>query len=142
MLAASAAPGDEAAIRAVRAESNAAIAAHDVGRLAPLFTEDVVIVAGGGDSVIGRDATLRRFADAFGDEDFVDYVRTPEMIEVASYGVRAAERGHWVGRWRSPLGETRMSGAYLAHWVRPQGPWRIHAETFVTLACEGPGCTR
>jgi len=35
---AAAAPADEAAIRTVRAETNAAIAAHDVARLASSFT--------------------------------------------------------------------------------------------------------
>lgn len=142
LLAALAAPGDEAAIRAVRAESNAAIAAHDAARLAPTLAEDVVIVAGGGDGVIGRDAVLRRFAGAFAEADFVDYVRSPARIDVAGYGARAAERGHWVGRWRGPLGETRMSGAYFAHWAGSGGRWRIRAETFVTLACEGPRCAR
>jgi ketosteroid isomerase-like protein len=137
-----AAPADDAAIRAVRAGTNAAIAAHDAARLAPAFMADVVIVAGGGDAVIGRPAMLARFAAAFADPDFVTYVRTPARIEIASYGVRAAEHGSWVGRWRGPRGETRMTGTYLAHWVRPGGHWRIRAETYVTLACEGPGCAR
>jgi uncharacterized protein (TIGR02246 family) len=139
-LAAFASPGDEAAIRAVRAETNAAIVAHDVARLARSFTDDVVLVSGGGEALVGKDAMLRGFALSFASPGFVDYVRTPERIVVASWGVRAAERGRWVGRWRTAAGETRKSGTYLAQWVRPAGAWRIRAETFVTLACEGPGC--
>lgn len=139
MLAA-AAPGDEAAIRAVRAETNAAIAAHDVARLAASFTDDVVLVSGGGDALVGKAEMVRGFTSAFAAPGFVNYVRTPARIEVASFGVRAAEQGRWIGRWRTQAGETRRSGVYLAQWVRPQGAWRIRAETFVTLACAGPGC--
>jgi ketosteroid isomerase-like protein len=111
-----------------------------VARLASAFTEDVVLVSGGGDALIGKAEMIRGFTAAFAAPGFVDYVRTPATIQVASWGVRAAEQGRWLGRWRSPAGETRRSGVYLAQWVRPQGRWTIRAETFVTLACEGPGC--
>lgn len=139
MLAA-AAPGDEAAIRAVRAETNAAIAAHDVARLAASFTDDVVLVSGGGDAFAGRDGLVRAFTSAFAAPGFVDYVRTPLRIEIAGAGPRAAEHGRWLGRWRTSAGETRRSGIYLAQWLRAGGGWRIRAELYVTLACAGPGC--
>jgi uncharacterized protein (TIGR02246 family) len=139
-LAAAAAPGDEGAIRAARAQTNAAIAAHDVSRLASSFTDDVVLVSGAGEALIGKERMRAGFTAAFAVPGFVDYVRTPVTVTVASYGVRAAERGRWIGRWRTPAGETRRSGTYLAQWVRPEGQWRIRAELYVTLACEGPGC--
>jgi hypothetical protein len=40
--------GEAAAIRAARADQNAAIAAHDYDRMASYWTEDVVITAGRG----------------------------------------------------------------------------------------------
>jgi uncharacterized protein (TIGR02246 family) len=139
-FAAVAAPGDEAAIRAARAETNAAIAAHDVGRLTSSFTDDVVLVSGAGEALIGKDAMRTGFIRAFAAPGFVDYVRTPVSVTVSGDGARAAERGRWIGRWRNLAGETRRSGTYLAHWVRPEGRWRIRAELYVTLACDGAGC--
>jgi uncharacterized protein (TIGR02246 family) len=139
---AAASPADEAAIRAVRAETNAAIAAHDSARLAPAFLEDVVLVAGNGDAVIGRAAMLARFGVAFDDDSFVDYLRTPDRIDIAAGGDRAAERGHWAGHWHGEPADRRVTGVYLAYWVRLDDQWRIRAETYVTLVCEGAGCPR
>jgi uncharacterized protein (TIGR02246 family) len=139
---AAAPPADEAAIRAVRAETNAAIAAHDSARLAPAFLEDVVLVAGNGDAVIGRAAMLARFGAAFDDDTFVDYRRMPDRIDIAAGGDRAAERGHWTGHWHGDPADRRVTGIYFAHWVMRDGRWRIRAETYVTLACTGPGCSR
>ena len=139
-LATVAAPGDEAAIRATRAETNAAIAEHEVDALASSFTDDVVLVSGAGEALIGKEAMRAGFTRAFAVPGFVDYLRTPVSVTVANQGERAAERGRWVGRWQGPSGETRRSGTYLAHWVKPDGRWRIRAELYVTLACDGPGC--
>lgn len=111
-----------------------------MARLASSFTDDVVLVSGGGDALVGKTEMMRGFRAAFAAPGFVDYVRTPAGIQVASWGVRAAEQGRWLGRWRTPAGETRRSGVYLAHWVRPRDRWTIRAETFVTLACDGPAC--
>ncbi len=53
---------DEAAVRAARAEQNAAIAERDIERVAQFWTEDVTIVAGLGFSMRGRESYRQAFA--------------------------------------------------------------------------------
>jgi ketosteroid isomerase-like protein len=119
----------EDAIRARRRLTNKLIAAHEAARLRPFFTADARLIAGDGGLILGAEQIVEAFAGQFGDPDFVDYVRTPEAIELGSGGDRAAETGRWVAHWRS--GE--MSGTYMAAWRKQTGQWVIESELFVTL---------
>ena len=67
------------------------------------------------------------------------YVRTPSAVEVGSNGQRAFESGSWVGTTET-AGDRRLGGRYSAYWRKVDGAWKIHAELFVTLSCEGTGC--
>lgn len=130
---------DEAAIRAARAASNAAIARHDLAALRETWVDDVQVTSGLGLAANGRGEVEARIAAAFADPTFDRWVRSPESVEVAGDGSRAAELGRWEGRWSRPEGALVRRGRYLAHWVKlPQG-WRIRAELFVALACDGGG---
>ena len=71
------------------------------------------------------------FAGQFADPDFVAYVRSAETVEIATDGVRAAETGRWVGRWK---GGVEMSGVYMAAWRQNRGQWLLERELYVTLA--------
>jgi hypothetical protein len=126
-------------VSAQRAESNAAIAAHDAGRLRGLFADDYHGISGtSGDLDSGADATAASYAgEEFADPTFVTYRRTPASILVAASGKRVAETGQWEGIWRKPDGTMRKSGVYLAMWIPSGGTWRLKAESFVTLACVG-----
>jgi ketosteroid isomerase-like protein len=137
MLAAAAAGGGDAAIRALREQSNAAIAAHRPGEVRALLTDDYTALPGSSGRPLTAGETERRLAAAFADPTFVTYVRTPKRVAVAQSGKRAAETGVWLGRWRKEDGEMRLSGIYQATWVPRDGGWRLLNESFVTLRCTG-----
>ena len=128
---------DAAAVRAARAIYNAAIIAHDVAGVRAAFIDTYVGIAGSGGEVIsGGDAMAAYFASSFRNPAFISYSRTPDVVTVATPADRAMERGHWLGRYRTDHGETRLTGEYLAVWVRAPGGWRLRSESFVTLARE------
>jgi hypothetical protein len=137
LLAAAAAGGDVAAIRGLRARSNAALAARRVEDLRPLLTEDYTALPGSSGRPFSAEQTEARLAAAHADPTFVIYVRTPKRIVVATSGKRAAETGTWLGLWRKSDGEMRLTGIYQATWVPRGGGWRLLNESFVTLGCTG-----
>jgi hypothetical protein len=126
-------------VRVQRAESNAAIEAHDAVRLRKLFDDDYHGIQGtSGDIDSGGEATARSYADEeFKDPTFVTYRRTPTSVVNARSGKRVAEAGHWEGIWRKTDGTMRKTGVYLAMWIPSGGTWRLKSEAFVTLACTG-----
>jgi hypothetical protein len=91
-------------VRAQRAESNAAIAAHDAVRLRKLFDDDYHAILGStGNIDSGADAATRGYSDEeFKDPTFVTYRRTPTSIVIAASGKRIAETGRFEGVWRRP----------------------------------------
>ena len=128
-----------AVVRALRRESNAAIAAHDVRRLRAVLDDAYLGIEGtSGTLDSGGESTARSYGEQeFRDPTFVTYRRTPESIVMAQSGKRIAETGHWVGIWRKPDGTMRTAGIYLAVWIPSGTGWRLKSETFVTLSCTG-----
>jgi ketosteroid isomerase-like protein len=128
-----------AAVRALRAESNAAIAAHDATRLRSVFADNYLGIEGtSGELDSGGEATAKSYGDIeFKDAAFDTYRRTPDRLQLAGSGKRIAESGHWVGIWRKPGGIMRKSGIYLARWTRIENQWRLRSELFITLGCKG-----
>ncbi len=124
------------AIRARRAESNAAIAAQDLDRVIAVMLPEVSVSVAGGPMLTGRDASRAAFAAQFADRTFRGYVREPEKITVHSPPTRATERGRWTGRWRSSAGEQVMRGTYLAEWRYAERGWFIESEVFVSTERE------
>lgn len=131
----------EREIRALRAASNRAIAAHDLKAFLPLFAEDAGFVFSNATTAADRKALEAVFVRDFADPAFVTYIRSPQRISIAENGVRAVEHGVWTAIKQSPAGETRYGGDYAAHWVRDDAGWRIHGELYVKLRCTGPLCT-
>ncbi|MFC3712108.1 nuclear transport factor 2 family protein [Sphingoaurantiacus capsulatus] len=127
----------EAQIRARRAESNAAIAAHDAAAMRPHYLPDFTIMPGSSGAPSDLDAFLTRIGTTFADPTFVHYVRTPTKVTIGASGKRAAETGTWVGTWNKPDGTMRLSGVYQAMWLPTPDGWRLKNESFVSLACEG-----
>jgi hypothetical protein len=128
-----------AAVIVQRAESNAAIEAHDAVRLRKLFDDGYHGIQGtSGDLDSGGEATARSYADEeFKDPTFVTYRRTPTSIVNARSGKRVAEAGHWEGIWRESDGTMRKTDIHPAMWIPSRGTWLLKSEAFVTLACTG-----
>ena len=127
----------EAAIRAARAQSNAAIAAHDYDAMRRFFLPDYTILPGSSGAPLDAEANRRRIMPTFADPGFVTYVRTPERVRISGNGKRAAETGRWVGLWQKPDGAMRLSGIYQATWMPAADGWRLKNESFVSLRCTG-----
>lgn len=117
-------------IRALREQSNQAIAAHDPDRTVSFMAPDVVVGVAGGPTLTGREASCKAFAEQFADKAFVTYVRSIEQITMVD-PMHATERGRWVGRWRLKAGMHEQGGSYVAEWRFSEMGWLIHSETFV-----------
>lgn len=137
MASASSHASDVAQIRALRAESNAAVAAHDYPAMRRFFTPDYTIFPGSSGRPFSADDMAKRVAGDFADPNFIAYVRTPQRIVISDHRARAAEMGRWVGSWRKADGMMRISGVYQATWNPTPAGWRLKNESFVTLACSG-----
>lgn len=125
-------------IRAVRTRSNKAIAAHDLETVVATLTPDVVVTAGSGAVLLGRDSVRASFRRSFADTTFIDFLRTPDSITVSTARpALAAEQGHWMGRYHTANGIEDIGGVYLAMWRRTNDGWRIRSELFVSLTCHG-----
>ena len=128
-------------VRSVRKQSNAAIARHDVEAVVSFLDAEYQITVGSGDLFQGRAAELEAWRAYFPRAADLVYERKPESVEVSTSGERAAETGVWVGSWTTPNGPHRVRGRYAAHWRKVGGSWKIRAELFVTLSCDGAGCS-
>ncbi len=116
-------------IRALRTQSNQAIASHDADRTVTFMAPDIVVGVAGGPTLTGRDASHAAFVEQFADRAFVTYVRTIEQVTPVE-PMRATERGRWVGRWRIASGMHEQGGTYTAEWRFSEMGWLIYAETF------------
>jgi ketosteroid isomerase-like protein len=142
LIAAKPALGQSAAdkIRALRAQSNAAIARHDVTGVVALLDVEYQITAGDGTLSQDRSAEPEIWAKEFARAADLVYVRTPSSIAVSASGDRAAEAGTWTGSMSTPAGPRKVIGRYAAYWRSVDGHWKIRSELFVALSCEGRGC--
>lgn len=119
-------------LRALRAESNAAIHRHDVDGVVSLYDAEYQITTGDG-SFGNRAMMADAWATEFARATDLLYVRMPQSIEVSAEGSRAAETGAWSGSWTAARGKQSTGGRYAAHWVMTRGAWRLRSELFVTL---------
>ena len=128
---------DEGAIRAARAYSNHAIAAHDVEGVVSVMASEYFGLSSGNSRSVGRDAARASYAHIFASRPGVVFVRTPRAITVNPQWKQAGELGSWTGRWSSTDGNVRVGGSYFAKWNKVSGQWKLLAETFVQTTCAG-----
>lgn len=121
------------AIRAVRAASNAAIAARDADYVVACMLDDVTVSVARGPVLQGREASRKAFAEQFAERAFSGYVREPTDIAIDATGLRATERGNWTGRWHHGLREETMRGTYVAEWRHTGFGWFIQSEVFTPI---------
>ena len=124
-------------ITAARARSNAAIAAHDTAAIMREWMPDIHVTASTGSRTAGADANALSMQTQFTRRPDTKWVRTPVRIRVFDAWTVASEEGEWVGTWTDPDGPIRIGGTYLAQWRHTDGRWRIQAEVFVPLFCDG-----
>ena len=136
-IAAQAQPASLAAsrIRAARLAQNLALASHQMDSAATFWDPDVVITAGRGTVLRGRQS----YRDAFASDSGVVYQRRPDKIETAAAWPLAWEAGTWTGR-RGMRGPVLIHGRYAAQWRRVGDRWLIRSEVFVALGCAGEAC--
>ena len=118
----------ESEIRALRAQSNEAIARHDAAAAVTMMREGVKIITSFGTFVDGASAMADVFKRIFSDETFVTFVRETKALHLGD-GI-SAEDGLWTGTWKHRI----VRGLYLARWQRQDGTWRIEGEFFVPLS--------
>jgi uncharacterized protein (TIGR02246 family) len=128
---------DARSIRALREQSNQAIARHDTGGIGAIFAPAVVVVTSTSSVSVGRAANLEAFAAMFAARPDVIYRRTPVEVRIEPRWRMAAEQGHWTGRWTDAAGTVSINGSYFAKWREIDGAWRIESETFVPDRCTG-----
>lgn len=136
-------PG-EVAVRAARTRFNAAIARRDTATIASVLLPSYDIVTGRSVQRHGREAAMGMWASAMRDTT-MGYVRTTRAVRVNEGWGLAQELGEWTGYVTAADGPARSSGVYAAKWQRAaDGAWRLQAEVFTTLACDGGplGCPR
>ena len=137
VLSAQAPRSDERAIRAARARSNAAIAAHDTDGVASVMDLEYVGLSSRDARTVGRQAARADYATLFATRPGVVFVRTPRSFYINALWGQAGEIGDWTGRWSSADGKVRVGGKYFAKWRTVGGQWRLLAETFVQTMCTG-----
>ncbi|MEP6780157.1 MAG: nuclear transport factor 2 family protein [Gemmatimonadaceae bacterium] len=128
-------------IRSLRARSNAAIARHDVDSVLSFFDVEYQITTGSGSFGRGKPEERAAWVAEFARAADLVYVRTPATIDVGASGDKAAEIGEWTGSWTTAQGVRKVGGRYAAYWRLVDGAWRMRSELFVTLRCQGPGCS-
>src|SRR5918998_3751716 len=101
---------DEQMIRAARARSNAAIAAHDLDGISRVWMEDVHIVTSTSAKGSGREENRQRMARQFASRPDTTYVRQTREVEVYAPWAVASERGEWTGTWTEPDGKVTIGG--------------------------------
>lgn len=128
-------------IISIRDSFNAAIAEHDAERIAGYIDDQYQITTSDGgqyQSTPVEEAAAWR--EIFRDNPDIVYIRTPNVVDVNSFLDLAAETGSWVGRWSSADGDVEVGGSYFAQWRKVGESWKIRAEVFVGLYCNGHGC--
>ena len=131
---------DVSAIRAARAASNEAIARHDAEAIVSRFDSEYQITTSLGQMSQGADGEIESWKRLFSQRPDVVYVRTPEDVEVSRKYPLASEAGTWLGTWTTGEGPVRTGGNFMAMWRKVDGEWKIRAELFVALYCNGGGC--
>lgn len=128
---------EEAEIRAIREQSNLAIAAHDTAAMAKTLAPDYHIITSRNAENGKSDMLIRLGEDMTKIPDLV-YRRTPETIKVYPQWKMAGESGTWNGSWTEPNGDRiELTGTYYAKWHKLDDGWKIRAEIFTALTCSG-----
>lgn len=121
---------EEQAIRALDREWSDAVAAHDIDRIAAMYTPDVVVTPSNMQPVAGEPALRKLFYDMLSLPGVV-LTSTPGRIDVTS-PTTATEVGTYSLVFDSPGGRVTDNGNYVALLRKIDGRWRIEREAVVS----------
>jgi ketosteroid isomerase-like protein len=117
---------------------NAALVSRDASVLSKYWHENVHTTDGGGALWVGRAVNTADYAKMFVGTSFVNGVRIPENVDVATGGPQeAAESGRWQWQTRKAGQIITHSGRYLVMWQKVGSRWLIRSELYVTTGCAG-----
>jgi ketosteroid isomerase-like protein len=128
---------DETTIQELRVASNAAIARRDSVTPALQYAPDYTIITSRSGEGKGPAFGQRAFYLEFTNKKEAIYERIPEKIRVYDNWKMASEVGRWTGSWVEADGKIQLAGTYMAKWHKLNGQWKIRAEVFVPLTCQG-----
>ena len=120
---------EEAAIRAVATEYQAAFNAHDADRLVALHTPDAVVMVSNSPLSSGTGALRASFAEFFKGKPTLTF--TPTKIEVVSPTV-ATDYGTYTLTADTPDGKITDRGNYTTIWHKVGGKWLIAVDAPVS----------
>lgn len=115
--------GTKAAIEAVDAEFEAALAAGSASRLAGVYTKDGQALPPNGPVVSGRKA-LKEFWQGAVDAGFASVEL--ETLELEAFGESAVQVGRYI--LKTADGETADVGKLMIFWKKEDGEWRWHRD--------------
>jgi ketosteroid isomerase-like protein len=119
---------DVALIKSLRAASNAALAKHDVNKMAEYWLDNLVLVRGNATQLTGKDTIVGAWKKLFRENPKVLYIRTPSQVVISNNDTLAWETGVW-----KAVNSYSGGGNYSAMWKRSGTGWKIMAELFVSL---------
>lgn len=120
---------EEAAIRAVVTEYQAAFNAHDADRLVALHTPDAVVMVSNSPLSSGTGALRASFVEFFKGKPTLTF--TPTRIDVVSPTV-ATDYGTYTLTADTPDGKITDKGNYTTIWHKVDGKWRIAVDAPVS----------
>jgi len=127
-------------VRDARAQSNEAIARHDVPAIISFLDDEYQVTTSLGQLLQDRSDEGASWHELFASRQDLLYVRSTESVEISGDYPLAAETGSWVGSWSTADGPVRTGGRYAAMWRKVDGMWKVRSELFVALFCDGIAC--
>ena len=116
-------------IAALREQSNAALAKHNLEEIGSFVHLKAKILAAGGLLLSGRKAMCEMFAYQFDQFHGIVYTRTPKIIDPVT-DTKVKESGEWLGTWTDHGNLVSQPGTYEAVWRRFGSKWLIVEEEF------------
>lgn len=115
--------------RAVRAADTAmlhAVAAHDVDKVAAMYTRDAVIMNPNEPAATG--AAIRKSWSNLLEMPRETLTWTPTQVDVAASGDLARETGSYRLSYDSPNGKVNDAGSFVTVWRKDGGHWKVVTE--------------
>ena len=122
---------EEDAIRAVTAEWQRAIIAHDVDRIANLHAPDALVMMSNSPLANGRQGIRSAYTGMFGIPG-ISLTWVPTRIDVASPTV-ATDYGTYTMGYDTPQGRVTDRGNYTTIWHKLDGQWKVAVDAPVSM---------